>query len=112
MRRRSESITSTPPPPFIADRWNKLRRSDVMWASAPPRILGTDRPRPLQGRQWGTLAAGGGGGVNAAGVEERLDGTGSLRISPAAGDPLIAIGAVVAILIALSGSCRGSSAAG
>jgi len=37
--------------------------------------------------------AAGGGGVNTAGVEERLDGTGSLRISPSAaarqqrGDP-------------------------
>ena len=32
----------------------------------------------------GDLGGGGGGGVNAAGVEEHLDGTGRLRISPSA----------------------------
>src|SRR5439155_17787946 len=87
-----QSITQTAPPPFIPT-WNKPRRSDVVWALAPPRILGTDRPRPLQGRQRGTLAAGGGGGVKRLGSKKRLDGTGSLRISPSAaarqqrGDP-------------------------
>src|SRR5690242_1676909 len=70
--------------PRTADIWNKAHRSDVIWAS---RHQGSSEPTD-PGRSWddngGTLAAGGGGGVNAAGVEERLDGTGNLRISPSA----------------------------
>ena len=71
MRRRSEPITQTAPPPFIADKWNKFRRADVILGIGATKdataalglmrgcqsgrdvLLGTDRPRPLQGRQGG-----------------------------------------------------------